>query len=273
METMMSILNLFGVVSFAYSGFAKVYQETKRIVLAAFCALLCTFGGGLIRDAFVLWTIPAVFSNAEVFLALAVSAVCIVHVKNGFYKNQHLQQIIYILDALGLACFVIVGADKAITFNLPAFWVMICGFLTGCGGGCLSIGVQALYSKTPKKTILSIFSGYRLVTAISASLYLFLRNSRVLDARIFIVIQTLIGCLSLKISGSIILLKINRTIGNQMIEYAPPHYGFILKYLQEFIIKSFKFIQSQFKQKRMALNRTETRPQHYQLLFKHFYNK
>ena len=146
MDTFLIILQYVGVISFAIS--ATIYAVHKRtdIIGALVFSLLTCFGGGLIRDMVIGRIPPNLLVNKEYhILALVCVLTCILCYCLGFVtpigafmrKHQH-SVIIELTDALGLASFVVLGAESAIEFGKNGFVILVfAGCITGAGGGIL----------------------------------------------------------------------------------------------------------------------------------------
>ena len=135
------LFTVFGIVNFALSGVIEAmnrgYDLWGRLILAAVSGI----GGGTIRDVLIgqggsLFfvrdpTIPV--SIAATVLLVSCMAVPVPDV----HRSQMLRKLKSVTDILGFAVLAVVGAQVAISANLPLIWAPFCAALTCAGGGAL----------------------------------------------------------------------------------------------------------------------------------------
>lgn len=138
--TLTFILDLIGAITFAFSGAYVAINfdmDWLGIVIMA-CTTAC--GGGLTRDI-ILGNIPAnMFKDpTDVTVAMVVAFITIALYKPLMKSKfkEHIMFVINTLDAMGLAIFVVVGCNVAITCGHKEnmFIICFCGVLTAVGGG------------------------------------------------------------------------------------------------------------------------------------------
>lgn len=132
MATYFFWFDLMGVAVFAVSGTLAAWRNQMDgfgvIVLASVTAI----GGGTLRD--LILDVPVIWiNNNSYFYAIFIAAVAtILLVRNRLtIPNNTLQ----ILDAIGLAFFVIMGTQKALDYGTSTLVAIMLGTMSGvCGG-------------------------------------------------------------------------------------------------------------------------------------------
>ncbi len=175
-DTLILILEVIGTVAFALSG-AMIGVKRKLDVLGVIilgCVTAC--GGGLLRDT-MLGIIPQnLFCNPlYVILGLITSLILFIILyiikDDSITEYKWYKDVLVITDAIGLATFVIVGAN--ITINQMGiegngFLIIFMSFLTACGGGMLRDIFAGQIPAIFRKHI------YALPTIVGALIYYFL---------------------------------------------------------------------------------------------------
>lgn len=175
-DTLILILEVIGTVAFALSG-AMIGVKRKLDILGVIilgCITAC--GGGLLRDT-MLGIIPQnLFLNPlYVILALITSLILFIILyiikDDSITEYKWYKDLLVITDAIGLATFVIVGAN--ITINQMGiegngFLIIFMSFLTACGGGMLRDIFAGQIPAIFRKHI------YALPTIVGAIIYYFL---------------------------------------------------------------------------------------------------
>ncbi|GGP59748.1 membrane protein [Shewanella algicola] len=129
------IFDLCGTAVFALSGALAAGKHRMDpfgvIVLASVTAI----GGGSIRDALIGAT-PVFWIRDPnyIIVILATVLACLVLVR----KPHKLPAItLPVADALGLALFTVIGAEKALLMGLSGMIAVVMGLITGVGGGII----------------------------------------------------------------------------------------------------------------------------------------
>lgn len=141
---LLTILNAIGVIAFTLSGVLKGLKHQLDIFGIIVLGALTATGGGVIRDVLLNKVPSTIVSESDIYLSVGVSVV-------GYFVAQNLHslgKLISITDALGLAVFVIVGAEAAISSNagIGVVGTAIMATLTGVGGGMIR---DSLVRETP----------------------------------------------------------------------------------------------------------------------------
>ena len=193
-DTVLSVVEYIGVISFAISGTAIAIKKKTDAVGALIFAFLTCFGGGMIRDI-VLGNVPRILSvSSNYFLALCcicVSSVCFALAfipKTADFVTKHSHDfVIELTDAIGLSVFCVTGTDVAIELGFESSVLLIfCGCITGVGGGVLRDICSAEIPFIFRKHI------YLIPTLCGAILYTFTYEHLPHLASYFIAISTII---------------------------------------------------------------------------------
>jgi uncharacterized membrane protein YeiH len=126
-------LDYAGVSLFAATGALAASRKQLDIIGFLFLAAMTGIGGGTVRDLVlgvpVFWVVQPAF-----ILACAVTAAVI-------YFSAHLVESRYRwllwFDAIGLATYCVIGADKGLSVTGSATVAVVMGMLTGTFGGIL----------------------------------------------------------------------------------------------------------------------------------------
>ncbi|MDR2945242.1 MAG: TRIC cation channel family protein [Candidatus Adiutrix sp.] len=131
-DTFVSIVNILGILAFAFSGaVAGMKREADVVGVLLLSLVACSFGG-LVRDLLI-GDLPPELLRGNFMLILAAGPGLFTFF---FYKLvDKLHRPIDFFDALGLGLFVVVGANKAMAFGITPAWCVGLGLLTGVGGG------------------------------------------------------------------------------------------------------------------------------------------
>ena len=140
MSTILTVIEVIGVLSFSVSGALMAIDKENDFIGVIFLALVTAFGGGILRDIMIGNHPPIIFEN---FLLIAVSIITATAVfflamifKKYYIENEEtVQKINNYIDALGLGVFVISGVKlcMAAQFHNPIF-IILMGMISGTGG-------------------------------------------------------------------------------------------------------------------------------------------
>lgn len=145
MQTVLTILEIIGVVSFSISGALMAIDKENDFVGVIFLAIITSFGGGILRDIFIGNTPPTVFTLywlviVSVLTATAVFVLAAIF-KKQYVEHEHAVQMINnYFDAVGLGVFVISGAKMCMDLGAEnpllanPLLIIIMGMLSGTGG-------------------------------------------------------------------------------------------------------------------------------------------
>lgn len=130
--TLITVLDLLGVAVFAITGALVASRKQMDIVGFALLATVTGIGGGTLRDV-VLGQTPVFWVQQPVYVVVCISVAGIAfftaHVPESRYR------LLLWLDAVGLATFCVVGADKALVAGAGPFIAVVMGVITATFGG------------------------------------------------------------------------------------------------------------------------------------------
>lgn len=132
MDTLVNIINVLGIIAFAFSGATAAMKKKADVVGVLILSLIACSCGGIIRDLLLGDLPPELLRNNYIlFLAIVSGLVTF------FFFNQvdKLHRPIDFFDALGLGLFTVIGADKALAFGINPVWSVALGLVTAVGGG------------------------------------------------------------------------------------------------------------------------------------------
>lgn len=142
MDTFIFILEIMGTIAFSVSGALTAIEKKMDIFGVAILGLTTAVGGGIIRDLIIGCTPPKTFTNpiyAKVAIVTAIIIFLLAYFGNDMYSKKFFEQIIFVMDALGLGIFTVVGINNALnsSHEFSNFLLIFVGVLTGVGGGVL----------------------------------------------------------------------------------------------------------------------------------------
>jgi len=142
LDTVILIVELVGVLSFAASGAMTGLRKNMDLFGVCILGLTTAVGGGVIRDVILGNTPPATFQN-PIYAAMAVVTSLVLflpRVRRLLTHNQALYDMAMLLmDTLGLGIFTVMGVQIAYTqvWEPTVFLLVFVGVVTGVGGGVL----------------------------------------------------------------------------------------------------------------------------------------
>ncbi len=140
-DLLLLIFELIGTVAFAISGAMTGLRKKMDIFGVVILGLITAVGGGIIRDLVLGNTPPVTFKNPVYSLvAIAVSIIFFLpFVRKLFTKKQKFfDNLLLIMDSLGLAVFTVVGIQTASSMHFHNIYILIfVGVVTGVGGGVI----------------------------------------------------------------------------------------------------------------------------------------
>jgi len=128
-------LDLTGTFAFGLNG-ALTAVRAARLDVVGIVALgmITALGGGVIRDVLIGAIPPATFRDWRYF-ALAAAGGLIAFALSR--KLDRIEVAITVLDAVGLSTFAVIGASKALEYDLGIGPALLLGAVTGVGGGTI----------------------------------------------------------------------------------------------------------------------------------------
>ncbi len=140
MSTILTVLEIIGVVSFSISGALMAIDKENDFFGLIFLAIVTSFGGGMLRDIFIGNTPPMFFSLYHLIIVSVITAT-VVFIAAAIFQKQYvkredlIQTVNNYVDAVGLGVFVISGAQICMNagFTNPLL-IIIMGMISGTGG-------------------------------------------------------------------------------------------------------------------------------------------
>lgn len=126
--------DLLGTVAFAASGAWAGVRHHMDLLGVLVLGVVTAIGGGTLRDILLGDTPPFCFKDdTYIYLSIGVSLAV-------FVFNRYLERIAHpllYLDAIGLATFVVIGTQKAISFGASFIVAVTMGVMTATAGGVI----------------------------------------------------------------------------------------------------------------------------------------
>ncbi len=128
------IFDLLGTAIFAVSGVSMAFRLKMDAVGVLVLASVVAIGGGTIRD--IVLDVPVFWltDNNYIWVVIATCALMIAFIKKPTRLPWY---ILPVSDAVGLAVFTIIGAEKSLHYGFSPTVAVLMGTLTGCGGGAI----------------------------------------------------------------------------------------------------------------------------------------
>ena len=129
------LLDLAGVAVFAISGVQVAGQMRMDPFGATVLAAVTAIGGGTIRDA-ILDAGPVFWVHDPVYLGVIIlTSLLTILLANRSHRMPPIM--LPLADAVGLAVFTVLGAQKALAFGAPGMTAVVMGVITGVAGGII----------------------------------------------------------------------------------------------------------------------------------------
>lgn len=154
-----TIIDFIGTFAFAISGIRLASAKKFDWFGAYVVGVVTAVGGGTLRDM-MLDVTPFWMQNG---FYLVVSAFALLFVILFSKYLVHLNNTIFIFDAIGLGLFTVVGIEKSLDFEFPMWVAIIMGTLTGAAGGILRdtlINEVPLVFRSDLYAIACVFGGF-----------------------------------------------------------------------------------------------------------------
>ncbi len=190
MQSLIYILDLFGVAVFAITGSLAAGRKHMDLFGVVVLAIVTALGGGTIRDL-VIGAKPVFWVSDPLYLFIATATAIAIFFIGRFYDLPNYT--LLTADAFGLAVFTIVGAERALAFGISPGIAIVMGIMTGVAGGMLR---DVLSGEVPLILSREIYATASLCGAI-----VFIVVYQSLDNHAFAVIASIIATLSLRLSA------------------------------------------------------------------------
>lgn len=134
-NTIIYSLDLFGTAVFAISGVLVASRRRMDLFGALVLACVTAIGGGTIRDM-ALGASPVFWVENSLYIWVIVSTSLLsILLLNNFPSPP--RWLLPVADAIGMAVFMAIGAEKALAFGAPMIVAVVMGVVTACGGGMI----------------------------------------------------------------------------------------------------------------------------------------
>ena len=145
METVLEIINILGIISFAAAGAMVAIDKETDCFGVILLSLITCFGGGVLRDMMagqeIGRTMPAFFEGLEVEIIVCISTALVVFLLAFIFKDKYVKEeaavdkINNVLDALGLGVFASMGT--AAYSEVSPFVAITMGLISSVGGSMI----------------------------------------------------------------------------------------------------------------------------------------
>ena len=176
MTEIIKILEIAGTIAFSVSGALIACGAGLDIFGVVFVGCTTAIGGGIIRDVVLGIHPPTIFTNYLLFILAVFTSVItfiIAYInKEKFHPlKSKIDTVNNYFDAVGLAVFSVIGAEAGFVngHSHNVFIIVLCGMITGVGGGIIR---DIMIGTTPyvfKKHV------YALASILGSLLYYLLR--------------------------------------------------------------------------------------------------
>jgi uncharacterized membrane protein YeiH len=133
-DMLVLVLDLVGTFVFALSGAMAGFRHRLDVFGVLVLAFAAGNAGGIARDVLIGAIPPAAIDDWRYILVSLLAGLATFRAP---HTVNRLRDAVLVLDALGLAVFVVSGSLKAIAFGLNPVAAVLLGMLTGIGGGML----------------------------------------------------------------------------------------------------------------------------------------
>jgi uncharacterized membrane protein YeiH len=126
-------LDLLGTVVFAITGLLAASRKQLDLFGAIVIAMVTAVGGGTLRD--LILDVPVFWTQQTVYIYVIVVSALFMFIYARYYEPP--MRLLLVLDALGLAVFTVIGAQKAFELGFSDPIVIMLGIMTGVVGGVI----------------------------------------------------------------------------------------------------------------------------------------
>ena len=123
------------IIAGAAAGSLRAVREHLAISGVVALAVALGLGGGIIRDTLIQSGTPVAFTDSW-FLPIALLTSLPVLLLAHFLTR--LERVVFSVDALAIGLYSVIGADKALQYDIPPVGAALIGVLAGTGGSLLA---------------------------------------------------------------------------------------------------------------------------------------
>ncbi|GKT11629.1 MAG: hypothetical protein ISEC1_P0596 [Thiomicrorhabdus sp.] len=133
LQTTIHYLDYLGTIVFAITGLLAASRKQLDLFGAIVIAMVTAIGGGTLRD--IILDQPVFWVTQPIYIYMVVASALFMF----FYAKFRTAPIrlLLFLDALGLAVFTVMGAQKAMDLGLSDPIIIMTGIMTGAVGGII----------------------------------------------------------------------------------------------------------------------------------------
>jgi len=129
---MIVMLDWVGTLAFALSGALLGVRKQFDLFGVLFLSFVVAVAGGMMRDVLIGAVPPVAITDVHYFLIAIVGGLITFY---WYPRVASLGHQISLFDAVGLALFAVIGAQKAVEHGINPLMAALLGMLTGIGGG------------------------------------------------------------------------------------------------------------------------------------------
>lgn len=132
--SLLYILDLIGTAAFAASGAWAGIHKRMDLLGVLILGVVTAIGGGTLRDI-LLGDFPPFCLKDELYLYVSLTVALLVFIFN--QKITFLKNPLLYFDAIGLGTFVVIGTQKAMSYQMGPLGAILLGVMTATAGGVL----------------------------------------------------------------------------------------------------------------------------------------
>ncbi|TXH71954.1 MAG: trimeric intracellular cation channel family protein [Thiothrix sp.] len=136
LDLFQQILTVIATVTLAFSGVLQAARYQMDFFGALVLAFVGSVGGGTLRDLLIGAT-PVFWAVDPSYIQIIIPTTILSIIALRFYTPPPKLYLVDIADAAGLALFAILGAQKALNYQLIEPVAVIMGVITGIAGGMI----------------------------------------------------------------------------------------------------------------------------------------
>ena len=197
LDTVITIIEILGVVSFCISGSIVAIDKEMDFMGVILLALTTTFGGGVFRDL-ILGRTPAFFVSMHLYVLVGVITSILVFILASAFKRWYVKEEMKInfinnfVDAIGLGAFTITSVNICLDVcpEKGPFLAIMMGMIASVGGGVVR---DLFLDRVPNVFRKHI---YALACLIGATVYYALRVWAFSGSEVGEIVSTVVGILA-----------------------------------------------------------------------------
>lgn len=128
--------DLIAVLLFSATGAMIAAKRGYDILGVIIIAIISGGGGGILRDAIFLNSVPVFISDWR-YLAVTTIGVSTVLLARSLLNLKFVGWAVLVIDAVGLGMYAVFGAQKALAFDFTILAAIVVGTISAMGGGVL----------------------------------------------------------------------------------------------------------------------------------------